>query len=207
MTEHLSPMTNLMDGAIVFQNLFNGAAMTEPEGFGAPKKFSILTDGPAPTFSFAHKGMMMPFPFSLAARTKPDGAQASAIHGKIKSAFALGAKKSKGKLGCLRVVGLHEDPNHASASPIGLPEAWQRRVLATKAWGRSDAQLELVPKIDKWWCPKSGRNGLAVVLALQRMRRLDSNFKERAANIVEGENAEGQTMQRLAIGKKRPLID
>lgn len=45
----LCSTTDLMNGAVMFQNLFDGAAIAEPKEFKAPTKFAILADGPAST--------------------------------------------------------------------------------------------------------------------------------------------------------------
>jgi hypothetical protein len=44
------------------------------------------------------------------------------------------------------------------------------------------------------------------MLALERSKRLDTHFKERAVNVVEGEKA-NERAQRLAIDRKGPVVD
>jgi hypothetical protein len=51
----LSPATDLVNGAVVFQDLFDGAAVAEPKEFGTPQEFAILADGPSTTTGFAHE--------------------------------------------------------------------------------------------------------------------------------------------------------
>jgi hypothetical protein len=51
----LRPTADLMDGAVVFKNLLDGAAIAEPEEFRTPKEFTVLADGPASAASFTDK--------------------------------------------------------------------------------------------------------------------------------------------------------
>ncbi len=79
--ELLSPATDLVDGSIVFENLFDCCTITEPEKFGSPKKLAVLTDGPASTTSFTNERVKMAFSFSATARAKANRSEAGAVHG------------------------------------------------------------------------------------------------------------------------------
>jgi hypothetical protein len=57
-----------MNRPIILQNFFNGAAVTEPKEFGAPKKLPILADGPTSTSGFANERVKVAFSFAAAAR-------------------------------------------------------------------------------------------------------------------------------------------
>ena len=63
----LGPTSDLMDRTIVLQDLFDGAAIAEPEEFRAPEKLSILADCPAAAAGFTGKGMVMTFALGAAA--------------------------------------------------------------------------------------------------------------------------------------------
>ncbi len=141
----LSPTADLMDGPVILENFFDGTAITKPEELGAPEEFAVLADSPATATSFANKRMEMPFVFSAAARSKSNRAQPSAIHSQIESANAIRTEQGNGDSGSVRVVGLHEDPTHAGPSPISLEKARKRRVVASKARGGSDAELQFIP--------------------------------------------------------------
>lgn len=121
--EFLSPATDLVDRSSVLQNLFDCTAIAQPEEFGTPKKFPVLTDGPSPATSFAHKRVVMGFTFGAAAGTKSDGAEASAMHSEIECTNTFGSDEVKSSDGRLRVVWLHENPTHTSASPISFQKA------------------------------------------------------------------------------------
>jgi hypothetical protein len=71
--ELLRPTTNLMDGAVVFENLLDGAAIAEPEEFRTPEKFAILADRPASTASFTDKRMIMAFSRGATAGAETNG--------------------------------------------------------------------------------------------------------------------------------------
>ncbi len=119
----LGPAADLMDGPVIFQNFFDGAAVAEPIEFCAPEEFPILANSPAPAASFAHKRMVVAFPFSAAAGAESDRAQARTVHSEVKGANAVGPKEGKRNFGSLRIVGLHEDPAHAGTRPICLKKA------------------------------------------------------------------------------------
>ena len=70
--EFLSPATDLVNGAVVLQDFFDGTAVAEPKEFGAPQEFPILAYGPTTTAGLAHKRMVMAFPLSATARAKAD---------------------------------------------------------------------------------------------------------------------------------------
>jgi hypothetical protein len=95
----LCPTADFVDGANVFQNLLDSAAIAEPEEFRAPKKFPILTDCPSSTGSFADKGMKVAFALAAAARAKPNGSQPGAVHGQVEITGAVGTEKGKGAFG------------------------------------------------------------------------------------------------------------
>ena len=116
--EFLRPPTDLVDGSSVVQDLFGGVAVTDPPEFGSPKELSVLADAPAPAAGFANKGVVVAFSLGTGAGSKTDWSQTSALHGKVKGADAIGAQKGQGNLGCFGVVWLHEDPPHASCSPV-----------------------------------------------------------------------------------------
>jgi hypothetical protein len=131
--ELLCPTADLVDGAVVFQNFLNSTAIAEPKEFGAPKEFPILADSPASTSGFTNKRMEVAFPLGTAARTKSDRPQASPVLSQIEGTYAVGTEQSKGDLGSIGGIGLHENPTHAGAGPISLEEARKREVITSKA--------------------------------------------------------------------------
>jgi hypothetical protein len=203
--ELLGPATNLVDGAIVLQYLFDSTAVAEPIEFRAPEKFAVLANTPAPAASFAHKGMVVTFAFSAAAGAEANRAQAGPIHGEVEGADTFGAKESKGDFGCFRIIWLHEDPAHASSSPICFEEARKGGVVTSKARRGGDCKLQFVPEVGERLGPLGARNRFAVVLALEGAKRLDTNFKVWAIDVVEGEEADERT-QGLAIDGQRPIV-
>jgi len=128
----LSPTTDLMYRPIVLQNFFNGAAVTKPKEFGAPKKFPILTDSPASTSGFTNKRMEVAFPLGTTARTESNRTQPSAVHSEVEGTDTIGTEQRKGDDGSLRIVGLHQDPAHAGAGPIRLEKTRKRRIITSK---------------------------------------------------------------------------
>ena len=103
----LSPTADLMNRPIVFQNFFNGAAITEPKEFRAPKKFPILADGPTTTSGFANERVKVAFSLAAAARAKSNRAQTSPVHSEVEGAHAIGVEQRKRHNRSFRVVGLH----------------------------------------------------------------------------------------------------
>jgi hypothetical protein len=116
----LSPTANLVNGADIFQNFLNGTAIAEPEKFGAPEKFAILSNSPATAASFADKRMIMAFALGAAAGAEANRPEAGTIHGQVESAKAVRTEKSEGSFGGIGIVRLHKDPAHAGASPVCL---------------------------------------------------------------------------------------
>jgi hypothetical protein len=121
--EFLCPAADLMNGAIIFEDFFHGATITDPIKFGTPEEFAILTDTPTATGGFTNKGMKMPFTLSAFARAKTNGTEAGATHGDVKMADTSGLKSIKGSNRSRGVVGLHKDPAHTKGGPISFQEA------------------------------------------------------------------------------------
>jgi hypothetical protein len=116
--QFLGPAADLVDGTSVLQNFLDSTAIAEPEEFGAPQKFAVLANGPAPAASLAHKRMVVAFAFGAAAGAKANRPQAGSMQSKVKGADALRTKESESDFGSLGIVGLHENPAHAGTSPI-----------------------------------------------------------------------------------------
>jgi hypothetical protein len=152
--ELLGPTTNLVDRPDIFQNLLDGAAIAEPEEFGAPKKFPILAYSPVPASSLADKRMVVAFVLGTTPRTETNGTQAGTVHSKVKgTTCTLGTEEGKSNPRSFRVIWLHEDPTHAATSPVSLQKTRQRRVITGKARRRSNTQFHFVPKLhylDAW---------------------------------------------------------
>ncbi len=127
----LSPTSDLVDGPVAFEDSFDSGAITKPKEFGTPKKFPVLADAPAAAAGFTNKGVVMTLSFGAAAGAKANRAQAGPIHSKVEGTYALGAEKGKSYFGGFRVVRLHEDPAHASTSPICFEKARERGVVAS----------------------------------------------------------------------------
>jgi hypothetical protein len=199
--ELLSPATDLVDGSIVFEDLFDCCTITEPEEFGSPKKLAVLADAPATTTSFTNKGVVMTLSFSAAAGAKANRSEAGAFHGYIKVADAVRAEKSKGNFGSIGVVWLHQDPTHAETGPIGLEETRLRRIITSETRRGSNTDFQFVPKGSERWGPKGGRDRLAMMLAFEESQRLDTNFEEWAIYVVEGEEANEGCQRRAGTGK------
>jgi hypothetical protein len=105
--EFLGPAADLMNGAIILQNFFDSAAVAEPKEFGAPKKFPILANSPAPATGFTDKGVKMTLALGAAAGTELDGTKAGAIHSDVELTDAVGAKKGQSVARSVRIVRLH----------------------------------------------------------------------------------------------------
>jgi hypothetical protein len=99
-----------------------------------------------------------------------------------------------------------EDPTNAGSSPIGLEKTRKRRIVASKARGGSDAELQFSPEIYQRWCPKQQGNRFAMMLALKAMEGLDMDFKEGTVDVVESEQT-SEGAQGLPVGRKRPVSD
>ena len=83
------------------------------------------------------------------------------------------------------MVRLHEDPSHACTGPVGLQKTRQRGIVASKARGRSDGELQFIPESHERGSPKWSGNGLPMVLAFEGTERLDTDLKERAIYIIK----------------------
>ena len=103
----LSPSTDLMDRSVILEDCFDCAAIAEPKELCAPKKFAVLTNGPAPTAGFANKRMEVALTFGAAAGAKADRSKTGTVHSEIEDAAALRAKDSKGSCGGLGGIRLH----------------------------------------------------------------------------------------------------
>jgi hypothetical protein len=103
----LSPTADLMNWPIMLQNFLDGAAVTEPKEFGAPKKLPILTDGPTTTSGFANERVKVAFAFAAAARAESNRAQTSSVHSEVESANAIRMEQRKRHDRSFGVVGLH----------------------------------------------------------------------------------------------------
>jgi hypothetical protein len=204
--ELLSPTTDLMDGPIILQDFFDGAAVAKPEELGAPKKFPVLTDTPTTAASFTNKGVIVAFPLGAATGAKPNGPETSAVHREVEGVAAFSTEKGKSSFGSIRVIRLHEDPTHAGASPVGLQKAGLGGIITSEARGRGDGKFQLIPQMDKRMRPSSNGNRLAVVLSFQGTKRLDANLKEGAVNIVERQETD-KGGKGLAVNRKRPVGD
>jgi hypothetical protein len=204
--EFLGPPTDLVDRSIILQDLLDCAAVAKPKELRAPKEFAILANSPATTSGFADERMEMTLAFGTTARAKANGAQTGAIHSEVESTNTVRTEKSKSDLGSIRMVWLHEDPTHTGTSPIRLQKAGKRGVVTGKARGRGNCELQFIPKASERRGPHSRRNGLAMVLAFESAKGLDSDLEERAVYIVKSEEADERT-QRLAIDWKRPIVN
>ena len=105
--ELLCPAANLVNGAVVFEDLLHSAAVTHPVKFGSPKEFAVLADTPTAASGFTNKGVKMAFAFGTFTRTKTDRAEASAAHGNIEMANASCTKSVESTEGSRGVVRLH----------------------------------------------------------------------------------------------------
>jgi hypothetical protein len=204
--EFLGPTTDLMDGSVVFENFFDGAAIAKPKELRTPQKFAILADSPATAGGLADERMEMTFALGATARAKANGSQTGAVHGEVKSTDTVGTEKSKSDLGSIGMVWLHKDPTHAGTGPIRLQKTRERGVIASKARGRGNGKLQFIPEASERRRPHSRRNGLAMMLAFESAKRLDTDLEEGAIYIVEGEEADEGT-QGLAVDGERPIVD
>ena len=150
--------------------------------------------------------MIVAFLLGTTAGAETNGAQASTIHGEAEFADAFGAESGKGSIGCFRVVRLHKDPAHASSSPAGFEKARESRIISGETRRRSDGEFEFVPKMSERSGPHRQGYGLAMMLAFESSRGLDSDFKEWTVDIVEGKQVDERT-QRDAGCRKRPIGD
>jgi hypothetical protein len=165
-----------------------------------------LADRPSSTGSFTDKRMIMALSLGAAAGAEANRAKTSAVHGEVESINTFCDKESKGGLGGVGIVGLHEDPTHARASPVGLEKTGERRVISSKAGRRGDGKLQFVPEMSEGRSPHIRRDGLAVVLAFKGTKRLDSDFEEGAVDVVEGKETDERT-EGHTIRRKRPVVD
>ena len=104
------------------------------------------------------------------------------------------------------MVWLHKDQSQAGTGPIRLQKTRERGVVASKARGRGNGKLQFIPEASERRRPHSRRNGLAMMLAFESAKRLDTDLEEGAIYIVEGEEADEGT-QRLAVDGERPIVD
>jgi hypothetical protein len=128
----LGPATDLVDLAVVFENLLHCAAITEPIKVGAPKVFAALADRPAAGASFAHKGMIVVLAVVTPARAKADRSEAGAAHQEVEEIFAACFENGKGGKGVSGIGGLHENVAHAESRPVGFEETRHGFVVAGK---------------------------------------------------------------------------
>jgi hypothetical protein len=109
------------------------------------------------------------------------------MHSEVKGVNALSFEEGESNAGGLGVVRLHEDPAHASTSPISLQETRKGRVVPSKAGRGDDGKFKFIPKVSEVRGPHHERNGLVMVLAFEGTKRLDTDFEKGAVDIVEGE--------------------
>jgi hypothetical protein len=94
----LSPSTNLMDGSIIFEDFFDGAAVAEPKELSTPEKFPVLTDGPATATGFSNEGMIVALTLGTAARAESNRMEASATHCNVEVTDAV--RSEEGECSC-----------------------------------------------------------------------------------------------------------
>lgn len=136
--QFLGPAADDMDWSLVFEDLFDGAAVANPIKESAPKEFLIFGDSPSATSRFANKRMEVTFLLSAFPRIETDQAQTGTTHGEVEVADAILEKVLCSGNRSGTIVWLHEDGTETISAPIGFQENGLGTVVLREARAGSD---------------------------------------------------------------------
>jgi hypothetical protein len=142
--QFLGPATDDMDWSLVFEDLFNGAAVANPIKESAPKEFLIFRDSPSATGRFANKRMEVTFLLSAFPRIETDRTQTGTTHGEVEVADAILEKALCSGDRSGTIVRLHEDGTETISAPICFQENGLGTVVPREARAGSDTCFDFI---------------------------------------------------------------
>ena len=202
----LGPAAHLVDGAVVFQNFFDTAAITKPIESGSPQVLPILSNGPATDGRLTDERVIVLLGSCASPAAKADWSKACTLQGEVEFTFTSPREVLEGGQGFGGVVGLHEDIAEGVGGPIGLQEARFTGVVARKQRGAHNVELEFVKEGEQVRCPAVGRDGLAVEFGNEGAEGFDGDFEPGAETVVKVTEAD-ERAEALAVGGELPVLD
>jgi hypothetical protein len=120
--QFLGPSIDDMDWSVIFEDLFDGAAITKPRKESSPQEFLVLRDSPTATGRFTNEKMEVTFLLSTFPRIEADRTQTGAAHGGIEIPDAILEEACGSSDGSWTIVWLHEDGTETLGASIGFQE-------------------------------------------------------------------------------------
>lgn len=182
----LGPTADLVNLAVVFEDLFHCTAVAEPIEVRAPKIFAALADRPTTGASFTDEGMVMVLTVVAPARAETDRAETGTVHQEVEEIVAASFENGKSGKGVGGIGRLHEDVTHAESGPVSFEETRHGFVVTGETGVAGDGNLEGFESGREVGRPCVGWDRLAVVAAFEVAQRLDVGLEPRNKLVVIG---------------------
>jgi hypothetical protein len=119
-----------MDWTVIFEDLFDSAAITKSIRESSPQEFLVLRDSPTATGPFTNERMEVTFLLSTFPRIEADWTQTGTAHGDIEIADAILEEACSSSDGSWTIFGLHEDGTETLGAPIGFQENGPDKIVS-----------------------------------------------------------------------------